>query len=88
MTHTKGPWNMHPLGSVEAYCEEYKQMVRIADIPDFKESDESLANFRLIAAAPDMLEMLIELNALCKIHLGCDSRTERADNIIAKATGK
>lgn len=52
--------------------------------------DEGLANARLIAAAPDLLEAAIELKDACNRPSAARTRAEawrRLDHAIAKATG-
>ena len=59
MTHTPGPWTLHVGSGREAYIEAMEGDVLIAECHD----GEAEANARLIAAAPELLEALLEIEA-------------------------
>lgn len=84
--HTPGPWIAHslvvseqgqPIGRYRDICHCGIGMRAPADV------EESVANARLIAAAPELLALLID----SQIFIGGDWR-ERRDAAIAKATGE
>jgi hypothetical protein len=57
MNHTPGPWNIAPCNMIESKGGDY-----ICKI-DASEGDDHHANARLIAAAPDLLEVCQKLAA-------------------------
>lgn len=66
--HTKGPWLASPYSSVvgvvvTAQPDPTRNSVRIAGVGDAETRDEVIANGALIAAAPDLLDALMALNA-------------------------
>ena len=71
VSHTPGPWTDNIAGiwreeGVQVY-DSCRQVVAIAChvseiIPDAPSNEESQANAKLIAAAPEMLEALIKVN--------------------------
>lgn len=73
MSHTPGPWktvianytkdNLSRLVCADVVTPRGTTLVRFEGMQDYKKNDEHEANARLIAAAPDMLEILIELQA-------------------------
>ena len=72
-THTPGPWRI-TTDFIGVYDSEARRIANLDSdgAPDFGE-DETLANARLIAAAPDMLAALIDARALlCEILDGVD----------------
>ena len=94
--HTPAPWHMGKAGYDKAIYD--KNGAHIATMPDMLQHDEVLANARLIAAAPELLEALKALSGLeVKGHALIDrlqfSETGRAlagkiAEAIAKAEGK
>lgn len=54
--HTTGPWHYFESGSVKS-----KYGVIIKQGFDFNDKEMELANARLIAAAPDLLEALLDM---------------------------
>ncbi len=84
--HTKGPWN---------YKSGYIMQgdTYIAEIlvgPDCEPVETALANSRIIAASPDLLEALKAMCEEWRRHGCCDSRDVeyRAERAIAKAEGR
>ena len=92
--HTPGPWNIGssdlPVSRLSIHCKGHKDschstvalMVSRGAIGI--SHDEEFANARLIAAAPDLLDVLEELVA----EFGVCGLTEKARAAIAKATGE
>ena len=92
--HTPGPWNIGssdlPVSRMSIHCKGHKDschstvalMVSRGAIGI--SHGEEFANARLIAAAPDLLEVLEELVA----EFGVCGLTEKARAAIAKATGE
>ena len=92
--HTPGPWNIGssdlPVSRMSIHCKGHKDschstvalMVSRGAIGI--SHDEEFANARLIAAAPDLLDVLEELVA----EFGVCGLTEKARAAIAKATGE
>ena len=81
--HTPGPWEV-----------EYKVNVKSSK-GDFvascgcngRDIDVSISNARLIAAAPEMLELLEDLIDMEGPQPGCASWAEKVQAVIKKATG-
>ena len=94
-THTKGPWVHRPdpsSNSGDHPCGDY--VIGVGDDIDSVAVTSPLANARLIAAAPELLEALIELVRQHKNIRRAESyptenspATDAADAAIAKATG-
>ena len=96
--HTPGPWYVNTNGSLSEYavCAEvfgsgFSSSVAVAMQRDNKarnpiSPDEALANARLIAAAPELLEALESLKPLLNSSYGQRYRAQ-AFAAIAKATG-
>ena len=95
--HTPGPWKAH---FEEAYYVTGPDRGRVAMMLNLKGAhglggrrtgEESAANARLIAAAPELLEALQALDVLFG-HLASDGTQydwiDRARAVIAKATGE
>lgn len=76
---TLGPWHVSNEGRLLVRDDEWLGI--IADSIGYYGEDEELANARLIAAAPDLLEALIELRKLVAYH-------DQADAAINKALGR
>ena len=88
--HTPGPWNFQPCDeyadSFEVLCEEDYYVATTHD--GVRGDSNADANARLIAAAPDLLEALIELADTGAEAWGEDRPCVRwAYAAIAKATG-
>ncbi len=97
MKHTKGPWKAVDNRTVRTVDETHKKGgLIIADVAGYS-ADNTKANTRLLAAAPDLLEFI---NHWSGHDLNCDCldegspRTdctcgydEMRDKVIAKATG-
>jgi hypothetical protein len=97
--HTPGPWKAH---FEEAYFVTGPDLGRVAMMMNLKgahgmggrrSGDESAANARLIAAAPDLLDALqhiqrcIPLGGFAQIHYQSDTWAQ-IDAAIEKATGE
>lgn len=100
MKHTPGPWEVADLPhSIVVRTESPNKTPygasRYAAIGGFDRTDpdqfaEAIANARLIAAAPDLLEALKWLSACVKRpgpHMDAGAALEKASAAIAKATG-
>ena len=92
--HTPGPWELRPddMGGLSSLVFPAKQPHPVAGVTGYYSGNgERLANARLIAAAPELLEALQRLSAQCeRLRLPGETesdaeRTARA--VIAKATG-
>ena len=59
--YTPGPWKVGPEFAYEIQTSNGKHEIATAYWPDTHIDEEIEANARLIAAAPEMLDMLIEL---------------------------
>jgi len=95
-THTPGPWTAQHLHVVARGCGDLKADGYndhcIVERVDGRSKDEAIANAVLIAAAPEMLEALRDIEANltgrdCFPERVADS-LQRAQNAIALATGK
>lgn len=97
--HTPGPWEVADLPHSIVVRTESPNKTRYGasryaaiggfDRSDPDQLDEALANARLIAAAPDLLESLKWLTACVKRpgpHMDPGAALEKADAAIAKAT--
>jgi hypothetical protein len=92
--YTPGPWKARFLGqSIQIDCQNrwglayiYPAGGHVTGVP----SEEDLANARLIAAAPELLEALEAIFRECALvhkHWDDGSNTREADAAIAAATG-
>ena len=80
--HSPGPWRLHGGYKTLVVDNEHELVV---DATDYNiHIGEAVANAHLIAAAPDMLEMLKEASEYLS---GFPSIRELAFNVIAKAEG-
>jgi len=92
--HTPGPWNIGssdlPVSRMSIHCKGHKDSCHSTVALMVSRGvigishDEEFANARLIAAAPDLLDVLEELVA----EFGVCGLTEKARAAIAKATGE
>lgn len=57
--HTPGPWSTGSLYSGVVYAPKEKSPIAICDGTGFRGATKNEANARLIAAAPELLEMLV-----------------------------
>ncbi len=85
--HTKGPWRVHTTDSTAIIDRTGADIA--ATTGDYENEYEAMeANARLIAAAPDLLEMLKEARkCLRRCHYAGPER-EAIDAAILKATGE
>jgi hypothetical protein len=106
-TFTPGPWQTMPEEHDKQYVRirgtQLGERYKIANVlaPDYEganelEADETRANARLIAAAPELLEALRDMLSgwkyIREVHgdlygVGWDRAQEKAESAIAKATG-
>jgi len=90
MSYTPGPWHVSFHGSENCWIVDAGKESAIAKVTKYQDdANTQQANFRLIAAAPELLEALQELLFLYEHDEGCREITEykRAKAAIAKATG-
>ena len=92
--HTPGPWELRPddMGGLSSLVFPAKQPHPVAGVTGYYSGNwERLANARLIAAAPELLEALQRLSARCtRLRLPEQAETDAektARAVIAKATG-
>lgn len=85
MSHTKGPWTVvaQRLTPIKGQTSHDADTAYFLMGDDQQESQE-LANAALIAAAPEMLELLIDLR---KLDMEIGSWNDDIDNLIKKAKG-
>lgn len=97
MAHTKGPWNFRTdrvSGDNGIIADGTGVFIEcFAEIRHAGEGarDEALANARLVAAAPDLLELAFQYRNDLRHPLAPDSRERRLkaiDAVIAKAEGR
>lgn len=98
LQHTPGPWHVmedgfgkvHSHPTVYATDDELRYIATCADYATIEKTN-NLANARLIAAAPEMLEILIEdikgKCDYCGLSTCADCNFFRTKQIIEKATG-
>lgn len=76
LKHTKGEWSIHTSEQTKyLYSMIYSNDVRIAEVKSYGNCDtfndatfeERLANEKLIAAAPELLEALILVKTVCEV---------------------
>ena len=88
--HTPGPWRMGKRAYDRAiYGQQGAEVASMLDL--FHTPAESLANARLIAAAPDLLEALRDITDLAErygVGEHCDGNILAARAAIAKAEGR
>lgn len=92
MTHTPGPWTAAALfvrckKSIDGF-DFYPAVAKVREKAEFIDYEEALANARLLAAAPELLEALQETVTLLKALPAHDLLIGRAVAAIAKATGE
>lgn len=87
--HTPGPWH-----STGRYVGSGHAKMNICECSDnsgcWSNAPEAVANARLIAAAPELLEALLAMTELVEWAKQCfvfEADTDRAKSAIAKATG-
>lgn len=83
--HTPGPWQwtQHFDPTISIYKDGFGQIARLYD----SSAGTGKANARLIAAAPDLLDALIEIVSADDAHELTQKHIESARAAIAKATG-
>jgi uncharacterized protein YggU (UPF0235/DUF167 family) len=85
--HTPGPWTVNGFGgSFEVLCRTRDGVAVSATEPP----KDGIANARLIAAAPDLLEALSQFVRAVKFTSGVslEFATQEAEKAIAKAEGR
>lgn len=88
--HTPGPWTQHkwPFGfDVVAGNSDQSRVVASTCTSDFAGSEDA-ANARLIAAAPDLLQALVEASVALRFGHNSLVALEKAQAAIAKAAGE
>ena len=99
---TPGPWEVHSSNSERWSCYvfpkgngnfPYDTICHIEEAfgPNYSHPGSHMANARLIAAAPELLEAAIELKDACNRPAAARTRAEawrKLDAAIAKATGE
>ncbi len=84
---TPGPWYASNEGRLLVRDEEWQCV--IADSIGCNGDEEEVANARLIAAAPELLEQLIRLrNKIADYHPDDDDHLDVVDVVINKALGR
>lgn len=89
-THTPGPWRTGHLGEDRVYTKSGAQLCTVMPRRDdpSRSSQEDFANARLIAAAPDLLEVLMVVEArLDEINSRSDL-SFKVRSAVAKAVGR
>ncbi|MEY4441048.1 MAG: hypothetical protein RL442_48 [Pseudomonadota bacterium] len=92
-THTPGPWTIHPQGEANHYAvilDGGKWLAALQFNGELMEAKQ-LANAKLIAAAPDLLAVLQELQGSAAYWSEYDvplGITDRIQAALAKATGE
>lgn len=86
--HTKGPWEVWLRNPTKIDIAAARPIARIAVQGIYLEDQEASANARLIGAAPDLLEALLDAQA----ELSCQPRRssyvlDKVSRAISKATG-
>jgi len=88
--HTPGPWKVDPKFVYEIQTSDGKREIATAYWPDTNADEEIEANAHLIAAAPEMLNMLIELQESAQYWSEYDvpvGIVDRLNAVINKAKG-
>ena len=75
--HTPGPWVVNPIQLNQIATPDAR--LEIARATVLRDQHETIANARLIAAAPDLLEALVELS---KSFIGAYTNDQRSDDEI------
>jgi hypothetical protein len=89
MKHTKGEWSIDeytPSDIKNSNEELIAKAYGFYEKGKYTYTDECLANAKLIAAAPDLLEVLIKLKEWEKTNFIEQSLLEKINNAINKAT--
>jgi len=88
-SYTKGEWKVNPTDDINDFhigCVCKFQTLGIADVEtDYTGEEEALANARLIAAAPALLEACKEAKELLTDMPDCGGTWQNLDAAIAKA---
>lgn len=88
MSYTPGPWHVSFHGSENCWIVDKEKESAIAKVTKYQnDANTQQANFRLIAAAPDLLEALHSIVFNANPALFSPGQLEQARAAIAKATG-
>jgi hypothetical protein len=87
LKHTKGPWICTGNGVLQNKANG-KGVCSVRLPSDLEEVDETDANAKLIANAPDMVEILIEIDAIYRTDKNSKIPIVSIRKLIEKATGK
>lgn len=84
---TPGPWHVSNEGRLLIRDDDWLGIV--ADSLGYNSEEEEMANARLIAAAPELLDQLIRLrNKIADYHPDDDDHLDVVDAVINKALGR
>lgn len=84
---TPGPWHVSNEGRLLIRDDDWLGIV--ADTLGYNSEEEEVANARLIAAAPELLDQLIRLrNKIAYYHPDDDDHLDVVDAVINKALGR
>ena len=88
--HTPGPWNIGTKNGARVWSENGETLIADADASESLRKEIKKANARLIAAAPDLLAIVKELQESVSYWSEYDvplGIVDRINTAIAKATG-
>lgn len=88
MTHTPGPWFVKGQFIGPRLSEDSGIQLKVARVAGDETDAEADANAHLIAAAPDLLEALVEAAEFIQPFNRAEDLLDRIDAAIAKATGR
>ncbi len=90
MSHTPGPWKTGPINYADVYAADGELVALVPKRFDENEEifPETLANARLIAAAPDILRALKYVRNYAHVADLSEETMQSMDAAIAKAEGR